>query len=233
MRILLISALALSACGRRETVRVVHVPAPAPTPVVGKDGKDGSPGKMGPRGMPGESIVGPAGAPGESVTGPAGERGLPGADSTVPGPIGATGATGAPGRGYVSSTFTLEADRFYNPSTWSNDERVVQAGTYMFPQTITATGNAGNGWLTIKLGAYSLCYQGAASNATISSTQFKLKGYKSSTELCESGSSTASQPVLFATEQATLSLTINGGGCSQICQTTSVDVVVTSTQLEN
>lgn len=202
MRALIISALALAACGKRETVRVVHVPAPAPTPVVGERGE---------KGEKGESVTGPAGKDGESIVGPAGET----------------------GRGYELKTLTLEADRFYNPSTWSNDERVVQAGTYMFPQTIVAEGNAGTGWLTIKLGAYSLCYQGAAANNNQSSLQFKLKGYKSSAEPCESGAPVASQPVLFATEQTTLSLSINGGGCGSICQTTSVEVNVTSTQLEN
>jgi hypothetical protein len=66
------------------------------------DSGDTIAGPQGEKGDPGESIVGPAGPAGESIVGPTGP---PGADSTVPGPPGATGAQGSPGPAALSFSF--------------------------------------------------------------------------------------------------------------------------------
>lgn len=86
-----------TACPRAAEVKKED-PAEIPLPLQGPEGP------MGPQGPPGQSIVGPQGPAGRSIVGPrgpigpAGKAGIPGADSTVPGPAGSDGVNGTDGQ---------------------------------------------------------------------------------------------------------------------------------------
>lgn len=95
------------------------------TPVAGPPGSRGEPGKtvIGASGPPG-----PSGAPGKAAptitpspgpTGAAGAAGLPGADSTVPGPAGATGAAGASGAPGQNGQDGSDGKNGAPPSSWT------------------------------------------------------------------------------------------------------------------
>lgn len=98
------------------------------TPVAGPPGSRGEPGKtvIGASGPPG-----PSGAPGKAAptitpspgpTGAVGAAGLPGADSTVPGPAGATGAagaSGAPGQNGQDGSNGSDGKDGAPPSSWT------------------------------------------------------------------------------------------------------------------
>jgi len=201
-------ALALAAaCGRRpQVVRGGVGPDVTPTPVVGPQGQQGPAGEAG-------------------ADGAQGEAGQDGAD-------GAPGQNGQDGKSPTPFFAPLEASRTYGPSAWQNGTLSVGVGTYLFPtQVQAASGNAGKGWFAIQLGAYKLCYKGAAASSSHTSSVFNLKGYVPASALCASTSSTPSQAVLHAAAPSILTVSVEGGNCSLHCVSTVVRLSVSGWSL--
>ena len=202
MRNILLLSFLVSACGSAHP-RNTTVANPVP-PVAD--------GPMAPdiRGLPGADGV-------DGLNGLAGEDGAKGED-------GVDGVDGSPGVGFtVSVNSVVAASRDYGPSAWTNGELAVGAGIYRIPHNISTTvGAAGTGWLSVSVQDFQLCYQGVAPHSTV----FTYKGVKSVGSDCHVGGWVNQGSIFLVTDESTLSVKIDGGGCGGGCVYTEVDFVV-------
>lgn len=141
------------------------------------------------------------------------------------GPQGPAGPSGTPAFG-ATEVIGLTASRTYSPSEMMGDLKAAPAGIYTLPTSINiASGNAGNGWLTINLDGVRFCYQGAAPNSNTISNVFNFRGIKTSGG-CDTGGVISFANTLTLFEPSEVVITINGGGCGSLCSSTTLSTSV-------
>jgi hypothetical protein len=119
----------------------------------------------------------------------------------------------------VAKDIFLTASRDYNPSDWNNDQLTVSVGSdYVIPiELLVQSGNSATGWASLIIGPQKFCYQGNASNnSTANGTKFVLKKVKTNINVdCFNNSDNGNiiATVTIASGE-TVSLSVNGGGCS-------------------
>lgn len=152
-----------------------------------------------------------------ALTACAGSDGSDGANGT-------NGNNGQPGF-RDTQTVTVSTVRTYGSgSSITDGVATLPAGIVNLPLTIQVTsGNAGNGWLSVRMGDTRFCYQGTAPNATQLSGQFIYRGIKVGSN-CDTGGATPFANTVTLFEDTEVVVAVLGGGCGSLCQTTAADV---------
>lgn len=114
---------------------------------------------------------------------------------------------------------SINASRNYNPSKWYDFNKIVESNfESIVPNEIhVITGNSGTGWVSLIIGSRKFCYQGNASNnQTLDGDKFILVIEKSNVDSqCSSSTDKINANRSVTIKQGDIiSLSVNGGGCS-------------------
>ncbi len=190
----------------------------------------------------GFSAVGAQGATGPA--GPSGAQGPTGATGPqgIQGPTGPQGETGPAGDEFVNFTLSAYRDDVSGPySSLSQGEFISPKSGFITPPSsiYVVTGNSGQGWLGIQFGdEATACYQGQSPDfREVVSREFKLYRIVEPESIYDPYAGDLSyQCYLSGGQEATfengsdieidqdeiISLFINGSGCGELCDFTSV-----------